>query len=156
MGCSLDILGLLDDGVEEVAVEEAEETPEIIPVEIEPIEVSNSPNNSVNKLKEKVPVWRKQADVSKIGGPVKSFDDVFNPENYGEEEFGPEDANPKKKRVRKKKKDTKAILIFGKNKTGSTLGKKEANEVKKAVKESHNLKTPGGVKKTRKAAIEAG
>jgi len=157
--CSLDILGLLDDGVEEVAVEtavEAEEPPEIIPVEIETIEVSNSPNNSVNKLKEKVPVWRKQADVSKIGGPVKSFDDVFNPENYGEEEFGPEDANPKKKRVRKKKKDTKAILIFGKNKTGSTLGKKEANEVKKAVKESHNLKTPGGVKKTRKAAIEAG
>jgi len=58
----------------------------------------------------------------------------------------------KKKRVRKKKKDTKAILVFGK----SNAGKKETNEVKKAVKESHNLKTPEVTKKSRKAAIEAG
>jgi len=159
--CNMDILGLLDDEVEEVIEEnldpvaEEEQPSKEISNENQPAQVaniSNNDNSSFSKLKDKVPVWRKQLDTSKSGGSTKTFDDVFNPENYGEEEFGPEDVNPKKKRVRKKKKDTKAILVFGGNK------KNAANEVKRAVKESHNLKTPEVAKKktSRKAAVEAG
>ena len=76
--------------------------------------------------------------IIQLGNDSKA--DVFDVGCYGEEEFGPEEelANIKKKQ-RRKKKDTKAILVFG-----ST---KEKKEIEKAVKESHNLKTPGGAKK---------
>ena len=57
---------------------------------------------------------------------------MFNPDNYGEEEFGPDDPKAKVKKTRKKKKVTKAIVVFG--------GAKEAEEAKKSVKASHNLK----------------
>ena len=59
-------------------------------------------------------------------------EDVFNPDNYGEEEFGPDDPKAKVKKTRKKKKVTKAIVVFG--------GADEAAEAKKSVKASHNLK----------------
>ena len=58
-------------------------------------------------------------------------EDVFNPDNYGEEEFGPDDPKAKVKKTRKKKKVTKAIVVFG--------GADEAAEAKKSVKASHNL-----------------
>ena len=65
--------------------------------------------------------------------PRKSFlygdlqpKDVFNPDNYGEEEFGPDDPKAKVKKTRKKKKVTKAIVVFG--------GAEEAAEAKKSVK----------------------
>ena len=67
--------------------------------------------------------------------PVHDYkvkEDVFNPDNYGEEEFGPDDPKAKVKKMRKKKKVTKAIVVFG--------GAEEAAEVKKSVKASHNLK----------------
>ena len=67
--------------------------------------------------------------------PVHDYkvkEDVFNPDNYGEEEFGPDDPKAKVKKTRKKKKVTKAIVVFG--------GAEEAAEVKKSVKASHNLK----------------
>ena len=57
---------------------------------------------------------------------------MFNPDNYGEEEFGPDDPKAKVKKTRKKKKVTKAIVVFG--------GAEEAEEAKKSVKASHNLK----------------
>ena len=60
-----------------------------------------------------------------------SKEDVFNPDNYGEEEFGPDDPKAKVKKTRKKKKVTKAIVVFG--------GADEAAEAKKSVKASHNL-----------------
>ena len=70
--------------------------------------------------------------------------DVFDPNCYGEEEFGPErDTGKVKKKIRRKKKETKAILVFG--------DKGQRQNVEKAVKESHNLKTPGGPK--RKPAV---
>ena len=42
-------------------------------------------------------------------------EDVFNVDIYGEEEFGPDDPNAKPKKARKKKKNTKAIFVFGDN-----------------------------------------
>merc|ERR1719318_652020 len=80
-------------GVEDLApaIEEEEPQPcEEFPLEKEPLQVSNvssTENSSFTKLKDKVPVWRKQADISKSVDSAKAFDDVFNPENYGEEEF---------------------------------------------------------------------
>jgi len=159
--CSMDILGLLDDDLEDEADElpERPDVDEVVPDE--PLEkdqqnkVVTKATNSFLKGKDKVPVW-KQVKL-KSGDDSKTADDVFNPEKYGEEEFGPEDLNPKKKRVRKKKKDTKAILVFGgKSKSGATA-KSAVNEVKKAVKESHNLKTPEVEKKKgKKAAVDGG
>merc|ERR1711909_90557 len=111
--CSMDILGLLDDDLEEEA-DEVPEQPDVDEVAPEETlqkrdqlnEVVTKSTNSFSKGKDKVPVW-KQVKL-KSGDDSKTADDVFNPEKYGEEEFG-----PKKKRVRKKKKDTKAILVFG-------------------------------------------
>jgi len=159
--CSMDILGLLDDDLEEEA-DEVPEQPDVDEVAPEETlqkrdqlnEVVTKSTNSFSKGKDKVPVW-KQVKL-KSGDDSKTADDVFNPEKYGEEEFGPEDLNPKKKRVRKKKKDTKAILVFGgKSKTG-TSAKSAVNEVKKAVKESHNLKTPEVEKKKGKKTAAEG
>ena len=39
-------------------------------------------------------------------------EDVFNPDNYGEEEFGPDDPKAKVKKTRKKKKVTKTMFFF--------------------------------------------
>ena len=39
-------------------------------------------------------------------------EDVFNPDNYGEEEFGPDDPKAKVKKTRKKKKVTKFTLFL--------------------------------------------
>ena len=65
---------------------------------------------------------------------------MFDPNCYGEEEFGPEDERAKiKKKARRKKKDTKAILVFG-----NQAAKKD---IEKAVKESHHLRTPGVARK---------
>ena len=50
----------------------------------------------------------------------------------------------KKKQQRRKKKETKAILVFGSAKQ---------KEIEKAVKETHNLKTPG---RKRAAAVTKG
>ena len=157
--CSMDILGLLDDDIEEDAdeVPEQPDVDELVPDET--LEKNQSgvikANKDTYRGKDKVPVW-KQVKL-KDGDVSKTADDVFNPEKYGEEEFGPEDLNPKKKRVRKKKKDTKAILVFGGKSKAGTAAKSAVNEVKKTVKESHNLKTPEvEKKKVRKAAVEGG
>ena len=70
-------------------------------------------------------VWRQERQ--ELAKTVAG-NDVFDPMNYGEDEFGPEDhCPPKKKQQRKRKKDTKAILVFGKNKS---------KVVKKVVKET--------------------
>ena len=60
---------------------------------------------------------------------------MFDPNLYGEEEFGPEDNNHVKKKGKRKKKETKAILTFG--------NKRAPEHIRNAVKQSHNLATPG-------------
>jgi len=161
--CNMDILGLLDDDIEEEEEVPKPHVEENVYNEIndrvhQETETSNKSTNSFSQVKDRVPVW-KQVNTSssniKLGVTTKSSDDVFNPENYGEEEFGPEDLNPKKKRVRKKKKDTKAILVFGGKAKSGKNAKSVVNEVKKAVKESHNLNTPEiERKKTKKAVVK--
>ena len=124
-----DILGLLDEDPGDSIAEEPEPEPE------------KSPNTSANvSSRQKVPVWRQQEPNKTV---QTAGNDVFDLANYGEEEFGPEDVSvlPVKKKARRKKKDTKAILVFGNN---------QSNGIKKVVKEAHNLKTPGAGKKTRK------
>ena len=129
-----DILGLLDEDPEDEEVNQNDHEPEP--------EKNPNMSSSFSKSKPKVPVWRQQhqeppkAEQTLVG-------DVFDPMNYGEEEFGPEDesVHPVKKKVKRKKKDTKAILVFGKN---------QSNGIKNVVKEAHNLKTPGAGKKTKK------
>ena len=136
---NMDILGLLDEDPDEVN----EDEPELEP---EPEKAKDSANISSNfsLIKAKVPVWRKErqeaAQTVQTAG-----NDVFDPMNYMEE-FGPEDNSvcPPKKKSRKRKKDTKAILVFGKN--------HQSNGVKKVVKEAHNLKTPGAAKKPKRVA----
>ena len=129
-----DILGLLDEDPEDEEVNQNDLEPEP--------EKNPNMSSSFSKSNPKVPVWRQQhqeppkAEQSLVG-------DVFDPMNYGEEEFGPEDVSvhPVKKKVKRKKKDTKAILVFGKN---------QSNGIKNVVKEAHNLKTPGAGKKSKK------
>ena len=146
--CNMDIIGLLDDEMDED--QESEEIPadkegSKEDDEADP-EISFKDQSSVGSKASKVPVWRKQNtnDESNVAG-----EDVFDPRNYGEEEFGPDKDNVVKKKARKKKKDTKAILTWGKKKT---------QDVRTAVKLTHNLETPGR-KKTkpkrtnRKAAV---
>ena len=131
--CNMDIIGLLDDELDED--QEAEEAPadkeaSKVDNEDDP-EISFKDQSGVGSKGSKVPVWRKQNtnDESNVAG-----EDVFDPWNYGEEEFGPDKDNAVKKKVRKKKKDTKAILTWGKKKT---------EDVRTAVKLTHNLETPG-------------
>ena len=134
-----DILGLLDEDPGEVNEDEPELEPE---PEKAPGSVEISPSVSLNKLK--VPVWRQERQEA-AQSVQTAGNDVFDPMNYLEE-FGPEDVSvcPPKKKPRKRKKDTKAILVFGKN--------HQSNGVKKVVKEAHNLKTPGAARKTKKVA----
>ena len=68
--------------------------------------------------------------------------DIFDVDSYGVEEFGPEGGKEKTRRKGRRKKDTKAILMFGSDQTN------RAN-VEKAVKESHHLKTPSGFNRKR-------
>ena len=146
--CNMDIIGLLDDEMDEDL--ESEETPadkagSKEDDEDDP-EISFKDQSSVSSKGAKVPVWRKQNtnDESNVAG-----EDVFDPRNYGEEEFGPDKDNVVKKKARKKKKDTKAILTWGKKKT---------EDLRTAVKLTHNLETPGRKKSkpkrtNRKAAV---
>ena len=150
-----DILNLLDDFDDQKETEDDHEEA----VE-EDTEVSFNKNTSKsreqagldayqNKLNNLVPVWKRNASAngSKLTSKPIVEDDVFNPDNYGEEEFGPDDPKAKPKKTRKKKKQTKAILVFGEQ--------AKTAEAKQSVKESHNLKTPGQAKKTRKRVAAA-
>ena len=131
--CNLDIIGLLDDELDED--QEVEEAPADKKTSKEDNEddpeISFKDQSGVGSKGSKVPVWRTRNtnDESNVVG-----EDVFDPCNYGEEEFGPDKDNVVKKKVRKKKKDTKAILTWGKKKT---------EDVRTAVKLTHNLETPG-------------
>jgi len=132
----MDIIGLLDDELDEDKETEKDPDDNLANKEGEEddpeISFKDQSSNGTNGSKgSKVPVWRKQNanDESNVVGQ-----DVFDPWNYGEEEFGPDKDNVVKKKVRKKKKDTKAILTWGKKKT---------EDVRTAVKLTHNLETPG-------------
>ena len=134
--CNMDIIGLLDDELDEDKETEKDPDDNVANKEGEEddpeISFKDQSSNGTNGSKgSKVPVWRKQNanDESNVVG-----EDVFDPWNYGEEEFGPDKDNVVKKKVRKKKKDTKAILTWGKKKT---------EDVRTAVKLTHNLETPG-------------
>ena len=142
--CNMDIMGLLDDDDEDEKEADNKDVLNDISingnkgdVDEEDQEVSFKIN--VSNKTSKVPVWRKQ-DISKcVPGNESNVGDVFDVDCYGEEEWGPEKGNKgAKKKVRRKKKETKAILTFG---------QKKNPDVRAAVKLTHNLNTPEGLKK---------
>ena len=99
--------------------------------------VVRSPRKSPSKAnasKTTVPCWRKAVEPQAAAQPPDvTGTDVFNMDVYGEEEWGPDNQQAKKKKRGRKKKDTKAILLFGHNDKGA---------VAPIVKKAHNLKTP--------------
>jgi len=163
--CNMDILGLLDDDDEENDTDEELKKDENNPAtnnkdDFEEIDEEDeisfkdqSPMPSLVSKGTKVPIWAKpNTSKSKANKSNNTHEaDVFDVDFYGEEEWGP-DKKVAKKKTKRKKKETKGILVFNKN---------VSNLVRNAVKESHNLMTPG-TKKTkpkrtnakRKKAIE--
>ena len=136
--CNMDILGLLDDEVEaEEDININDKVAEKKDEEVDP-EISFREQISVTNDDKKVPVWRR-GEKSKVSEDVNVSKgvDVYD---IPQEDFGPEDKNVGKKKAKRKKKDTKAILTFN---------DKVSKDVRNAVKESHNLLTPG-LKKSRK------
>ena len=73
--------------------------------------------------------------------PKECKADVFDVACYGEEEFGPEKDEGVKKKTRRRKKNTKAILVFG--------NQSARQEIEKAIKQTHNLNTPSDKRKVK-------
>merc|ERR1711962_599686 len=89
-----------------------------------------------------VPIWKKPGNHSKVAvDPKECKADVFDMACYGEEEFGPEKDEGVKKRTRRRKKNTKAILVFG--------NQSARQEIEKAIKQTHNLNTPSDKRKVK-------
>jgi len=149
-----DILNLLDDYDDEKEEEKEEEEGE---KEVEETEVSfKSSGPKEGKVVSKAPVWRRSllqaSNTSRLETKawlgLATKEDVFNPDNYGEEEFGKEDPNAKVKKARRRKKNAKAIFVFGEK-------QENAAEVKASVKASHHLRTPGQARKPSRKRIQA-
>ena len=143
--CNMDIMGLLDDDEDDEKEADNEDVRNnVISINGNQVDGDDEDHevsfkvNVANKTS-KVPVWRKQDTSKCVPGNDSNVGDVFDVDCYGEEEWGPEKGNKgAKKKVRRKKKDTKAILTFG---------MKINPDVRAAVKLTHNLHTPEGLKK---------
>jgi len=89
----------------------------------------NASQFETSKNTSQVPIWKKMEQLKKVdeftGG------DVYDPQAYVSD-IEPKD---KKKKARKRKKDTRAIIVFG------------DKNARQAIKEAHNLKTPKVTKK---------
>ena len=150
--CNMDIIGLLEDELdaEHETEDNAGDKDENNLEEEEDPEISFKDHSSVHTKGSKVPVWHKN-NTSKVAADESNVGDgdVFDPCNYGEEEFGPDKDKVTKKKVRKKKKETKAILTWGKNRKQVST-----HDVRAAVKLTHNLETPGRKRPKPKRAIK--